>query len=113
MRTHPRSPFATARQLQAVLEKQNMPSFFFGLAAAAVFAAQCAGIALAVQRVGCDSEKSSAAPDSAACRGEAFLAALAVPGVPDYETWDDIIDVVSAILSWSIILTSCLPVMAG
>ncbi len=105
-------PAAIAGQLQAVLKRREPPSFFVGVFAAICFAVQCAGLAFAVQRVGCDFENNPV-PQAAACRGEAFIAAMAVPGVSSYETWDKMVEVVAAVLVWSISLAICLPMIAG
>lgn len=92
---------AAAVRLQALISHKSISSTTFTLVAAAVLAAQCAGLALAVQRVGCEFGQNPA-PDTAACRGEAFLAALAVPNVNEYGTWDDIVLVLSMCLVGSI-----------
>ncbi len=84
-----------------VLTQHASPSLPFSITAALVFAMQCAGVALAVQHVGCDFERNPV-PDAAACRGESFLAALAVPNVPGYDVFDDVVLVLSGGLVWAI-----------
>jgi len=94
-----------AAQLQSLISARQPPSFVFAVAASAAFALQLAGLSLAVQRVGCDFGQ-NAVPDDSSCRGEAFLAALAVPGVSGYEAWDDVVFVLSAVLVCCIALAS-------
>ena len=91
-----------AAQLQAHISDKPAPTILFAALAAMLAAAQCAGLALAVQRVGCELGRNTT-PDAAACRGEAFLVALAVPGVPGYEVWDDVLFGLSVGLVGSIV----------
>ncbi len=99
---------ASVQLLQHAVKTYTIGSSIWAGLSACVFLVQYIGLALALNEVGCDLPGSTS---TALCAIERFFQAMALPGVRDFEDFDNVVYILTMVLLWSLTLSAVLLVM--